>query len=218
MKKITLIALIGLAGFSTYAQSVNLSAYGGYVFDNAFDSYYDFNDYYDGEIQGGFQWGLGVEYKMHPSIGVEISYFRQDTHSPTTYWIPNNGISNGKQFTDFDLGINYIMLGGNKYLRAPDSKFEGFGGLSAGMFIANLSNPDNGNESNVTKFAWGGKLGGIFWASHSVGIKLQMQLLSAVQAAGGGFYFGTGGVYTGVSSYSTIYQFSLGGGLVFNLE
>lgn len=210
---------MGLAGFSSYAQSVYVSAYGGYVFNDNFDSYYDYNDYYEGEIKGGFQWGVGVEYKIQASVGIEVSYVRQDTHAPTTYWIPNYGINGGgKQFTDFDLGINYIMLGGNKYFRAPDSQFEGFGGLSAGVFTAGINNPDNGNENNTTKFAWGGKLGGIYWASHVVGIKLQMQFLSAVQGAGGGFYFGTGGAYTGVSGYSTIFQFSLGGGLVFNLE
>ncbi len=33
----------------------------------------------------------------------------------------------------------------------------------------------------------------------------------------GGFYFGTGGVGAGVSSYSTMYQFGVGGGLVFKL-
>lgn len=159
--------------------------------------------------------GLAAEYRVEPSIGIEISYYRQDTHSPTTYVLSGQGL---KQFTDFDLGINYIMLGGNKYLKAADSKLEGFGGLSAGVFTARLSNPDNGNNSNVTKFAWGGKLGGIFWASEAVAIKLQMQLLSAVQSVGGGFYFGTGGAGTGISTYSTVYQFRLGAGLVFNLE
>ena len=53
-----------------------------------------------------------------------------------------------------------------------------------------------------------------FWASEKIGIKLQAQLLSVAQATGGGLYFG-GGAGVAVSSYSTIYQFGLGGGLVF---
>jgi len=215
MKKLILIALIGSVGLSVHAQNISVNAYGGYVFNNKFDSYYDYGEYYEGDIKGGFQWGVGVEYRVQPSVGIELSYFRQDTHSPTSYLMRDQLVP---KYTDFDLGINYIMLGGNKYYRVPNSQFEGFGGLSAGIFTAGLSNPDNGNETNATKFAWGGKLGGIFWASDKVGIKLQMQLLSAVQAVGGGFYFGTGGVSTGLSSYSTIYQFSLGGGLVFNLN
>ncbi|WP_211222949.1 hypothetical protein [Gelidibacter mesophilus] len=204
-----------MASLGVHAQSVNVSVNAGYVFDNKFDSYYDPTEFYNGKIKGGFQWGVAAEYRVQPSVGIEISYFRQDTHSPTTYLMRGQLLT---KFTDFDLGINYIMLGANKYFRASNSQLEGFAGLSAGVFTAGLTNPDNGNEASVTKFAWGGKLGGIFWASDSVGIKLQMQMLSAVQSVGGGFYFGTGGVGTGVSTYSTIYQFSLGSGLVFNLQ
>lgn len=215
MKKVILIALIAVAGFSANAQDINISAYGGYAFDNSFDSYYDFGEYYEGKIKGGFQWGAGIEYRPQPSMGIEFLYLRQDSHSPTTYRLDNRP---GVQFTDFDLGINYIMLGGNKYVRRMGSKVEGYGGLMAGVFTASVTNPDNRRKDNATKFAWGGKLGGTFWATDSIGIKLQMQLLSAVQGVGGGLYFGTGGISTGVSSYSTIYQFSLGGGLVFNLN
>ena len=50
-----------------------------------------------------------------------------------------------------------------------------------------------------------------------VAIKLQGQLMSAVQSAGGGLYFGTGGAGAGVSTYSSMYQFGLGGGLVISL-
>jgi hypothetical protein len=39
--------------------------------------------------------------------------------------------------------------------------------------------------------------------------------MSAVQSAGGGLYFGTGGGGAGVSTYSSMYQFGLGGGLAF---
>ena len=59
-----------------------------------------------------------------------------------------------------------------------------------GFVASKLTNPDNGNTKNVTKFSWGLKAGAILWASETVGLKLQAQLLSAVQAVGGGFYFG----------------------------
>jgi hypothetical protein len=44
-----------------------------------------------------------------------------------------------------------------------------------------------------------------------------MQLLSIPQGAGGELYFGTGGAGAGVSTYSTMMQFALGGGLTFKL-
>jgi hypothetical protein len=86
------------------------------------------------------------------------------------------------------------------------------------MDILNVENPDNKNTGSGTKFAWGAKLGVNIWASEKVGIKLQADLLSAVQAVGGGIYFGTGGAGAGISGFSTYYQVSFGGGLVFKLK
>ncbi len=58
--------------------------------------------------------------------------------------------------------------------------------------------------------------GGVnIWASEKVGLKLQTNLMSMVQAVGGGLFFGTGGASVGVSTFSTLLQFSLGGGLVY---
>jgi hypothetical protein len=43
-------------------------------------------------------------------------------------------------------------------------------------------------------------------------------LLSAVQSMGGGLYFGTGGAGAGLTGYSTFYQWTLGGGLIFDIN
>jgi hypothetical protein len=48
-------------------------------------------------------------------------------------------------------------------------------------------------------------------------LKLQMQLVSVSQGFGGGAYFGTGGAGVGLQSYSSVYQFGMGGGLAFKL-
>jgi hypothetical protein len=150
---------------------------------------------------------------VRPEYSVEVLYLRQSTNAPTTY---ATGLVTA-DFTDFDIDVNYLMLGGTRHLLSANDKVEGFGGLMAGMVIANLENPDSGREDTATKFAWGLRLGGIVWASEKIGVIVQGQLLSAVQSMGGGFYFGTGGSGAGISTYSTIYQFSLGGGLVFKV-
>ena len=72
-------------------------------------------------------------------------------------------------------------------------------------------------DNSATKFAWGLRLGANIWASEKMAIKLQGQLMSAVQGAGGGLYFGTGGAGVGVSTYSSMLQFGLGGGITFAL-
>jgi hypothetical protein len=212
MKKIFLLTTLALiAVIGAYAQkSVMLNAYGAYVFDDKFDTYYSSNVYLEGKIRGGFQWGAGIEVKLREDTGVELIYFRQDTEAPI----------HGGGFLDnnIDLGINYIMLAGVRYLPVNSEKFEPYAGLMLGMAIYSNKNPEYGQESSATKFAWGFRLGSNIWVSEKVGIKIQGLLLSSVQAAGGGLYFGTGGAGAGVSSYSTLYQFGLGGGLVFRVK
>ena len=197
------------------AQGVRLNLYGAYVFDDQFDTYYTSSQYYEGKIKGGFQWGIGAEYLIQPEYGIELFYLRQDTNAPTRY----QGVLGAGGETDLDLAINYILLAPTKHFLSSNEKLEGFASLMAGVVFADVSSEDvNITDDSVTKFAWGLRLGGIIWASEKVGIRLQTQLLSATQAMGGGFYFGTGGTGAGVSSYSTIYQFGLGGGLVLKVR
>jgi hypothetical protein len=211
MKKLVAILSVILILWvsDTYAQGIRLNAYSSYVFDDKVDSYYDQNDYYNGTVKGGYQWGAGIEFMAHPKYGVELMYLRENTSAPLNYY--NNGV----KFTNFDLGINYFMLAGNRYFSKPGGRVEGFGGAMAGVNVTSVKNPTNGIKNDKTFFAWGFRGGANIWATEKVGIKLQAQLLSAVQSVGGGFYFGTGGAGAGVSTMSSILQFGLGGGLVF---
>ena len=195
-------------------KTTRLNGYAIYVFDDAFDSYYSNSDYYNGQFKGGLQWGVGLEFMPSPMNGIELIYLNQQTTAPTSYWAPGQI---AERHTTFDVGFNWAMLGFNRYMRKPGSKVEGFGGAMLGAAFVNVENPDNGNENSATKFAWGLKFGANIWASERVAIKLQGQLMSAVQSAGGGLYFGTGGAGAGVSTYSSMYQFGLGGGITFAL-
>ena len=216
MKKLCLVfLLLVLPNMDMRSQDFNITLQGGYVFDDSFDSYFDFNEFYEGTIEGGFQWGVGFEYFMLPEYGIELSYLRQDTNSPTTYFRRNDA---SIRFTDFDLAINYIMLGGNRYVSLSDTSIDGYIGLMAGMVLSSADNPDNGSSNDDVKFAWGVKLGAVYWFADAVGFKLQTNLISSVQAMGGGLYFGTGGAGAGLNSYSTIYQFGFTGGLVIKID
>ena len=212
MKKIILSAalIIAAAGLAT-AQNIRLNLYSAYVFDDNVDSYYDPSSYYNGTIEGGFQWGVGIEYMVHQTKGIELKYLRQDTKAPMNYY------DNGAKSKEFELAINYILLGGSNYFELDNEKVAPYAGLGLGMAIIDIKNPTGTNSSNATKFAWNLKLGTNIWASEKIGIKLQVDLLSAVQSAGGGLYFGTGGGGAGVSTYSTMYQFGIGGGLTFKM-
>ena len=196
------------------SQHTRLNGYAVYVFDDQFDSYYDNSNYYEGKFKGGLQWGVGLEYMPHQSSGIELIYLNQKTTALTTYAYPGSG---PVKTTNFDVGFNWLMLAGNRYMRKPGSKVEGLGGFMLGAAFINVDNPVNGNGNSATKFAWGFRLGANIWASERMAIKLKTQVMSAVQGAGGGLYFGTGGAGAGVSTYSSMYQFGLGGGLSFAL-
>jgi hypothetical protein len=194
----------------SFTPHLRVNGYALYAFDDKVDSYYSRTEYFKGTIKGGFQWGGGLEYMMAPVQSVELSYLRMDSNAPMEYYI------DGIQHTDFDVATNYILLGSNRYF-PNGGKVEPYAGLQAGVAVFNINNPDNGNSNNATKFAWGIKAGLNIWANEKVGLKIQTGLNSAVQAAGGGLYFGTGGAGAGVSAYSTFYQFYIGGGLTFNM-
>lgn len=223
MKKFYILLVVGFGFISQLTaqndneSEIRLSLYGMYTFEDSFDSYYDYGNYYQGVIQDGMLYGVGFEFEVRRDVFLELSYLREETNAPTQYY--NGGIFN--KYADFDLKINYLMLGGNHSFSKPGSKVEGFAGFSLGMAIVDIDNND-GNPTNyvnerATKFAWGLKAGAIVWATPKFGVKLQAQFLSVAQSVGGGVYFGTGGGGAGVSTYSSIYQFSLGGGLVYSV-
>lgn len=215
MKKLIFAGcMIVLCALTTKAQNIRLNGYAGYVFDDRVNSTISSNVFYDGTIRGGLRWGAGLEYMVKPDMGIEFMYLRQDTKAPTRFQTSSMIIP---QNTEFDVALNWYMLGFNKSFRKPGARVEGFFGGNMGVAYINVDNPDTRNSNSSTKFAWGIKGGAILWATEKVGIKLQSDLMSAVQAFGGGLFFGTGGAAVGISTFSTMLQFGLGGGLTIKL-
>ena len=214
MKKITLLLfLLTVISVNLKAQKLRANLYAMYAFDDKFESYYNDYIYYHGKIVGGLRGGIGLEYMLRPNKGIELLWLHQSTKAPT-YYRPDGF---AEKYEDFDLTLDYAMVAGESYVRNATGKLEGFGGLMLGAGFINIKNPSTSESSSATKFAWGIRLGANIWASSRIGIKLQGDLLSLVQGAGGGLYFGTGGAGAGISTYSTMYQFGLGGGLTFKI-
>ena len=209
------LVLILIAGTAA-AQEMRLNTYAGYVFKDRVDSYYSSSSFFDAQIQDGLRWGAGLEFHIPNRGAIEIQYLRQDTNAPTTY--ADGGFLGGDiQFTDFDLAIDYILINGTRYFDTGGA-FEPFAGMGAGLGIFTIQNPDNRNKNSATKFTWQLRAGSNIWVADRVAIRIQASLVSAVQAVGGGLYFGTGGGGAGLSTYSSMYQFGFDGGLVFKLR
>jgi hypothetical protein len=211
-KLFTLIALFAFAATAN-AQKIRLNGYANYTFDDDVDSYYSNTSYFNGTIKGGFQWGVGLEYRLNPKYGIELMYQRFDTHAPMEYY--DYRVNRVRQ-SDIDVSINYILLGGVRSMHTSEA-VEPYGGLMLGMAIVDAKNPETQSENSATKFAWGARLGTNLWTQGKLGFKLQAQILSVPQGAGGGLYFGTGGAGAGITTYSTMLQFSLGGGITLRL-
>lgn len=200
-----IFALIGLLLVSVslaWAQpTVTLLTFESYTFADKFDT-----EYGTGKIEDGFQWGGGLEFGLSETMAVELIY--QNLTTDVSY----QGFDaryDGKAV------INYALLGGTRYMPVNE-KISGFGTFNAGV---GWINPDESLDSeSITKFSLGGRLGVRIQTSGKVSIRLHGQLLSPVQWAGGGFYFGTGGGGAGVSTGSTIWQFNLGGSVNIRLK
>jgi hypothetical protein len=214
MKKFMFSALLMTIAFVTFGQKgARINFYSAYVFDDGFDVFNDANTYYNGTVKGGCQWGLGLEYLFNPQSSAEILYLHRGTTVPTTFKF---GTATQAKTENFDLKHDYIMLSGDGHFAKHGSKVEGYAGLMAGVLISNLEAPSLGKSSNNTNFAWGGRLGSNIWFTPKLGLKLQAQILSASRATGGDYYWSWyGPIY--LTEYSTVWQFSLGGGLTFKL-
>jgi len=209
LTKIVLVAVAMSVSYGGFAQKIRLNVYGHYVFNDNVESYYSSTNFFNGTLNGGFQWGGGLEFRINEGYGVELMYFRQDTKAPLQYYALT-GVKN----TTYDVAMNYLMIGGARALHVNE-QVEPYGGIMLGAAFVDTKNPETGTKQSATKFAWGARLGANIWVTEAVGLKLQAQFIATVNAAGGSVYFGTGGSGTAVTAYSSVQQFCLGGGLVF---
>ena len=212
MKKYILNVLLvaGFAGMAT-AQNFRLNAYSAYTFNDRIDSKYSSSNYYDGTINGGYQWGSGIEYMITSSRGIELMYKRQDASVPMVYFY------GGERKSNFNLGLNYILLGGNNYFKLANERIEPFVGAGLGVAIISIKNPIANGNSSLINFAFNLKTGTNFWLTKRIGLKFEATLVSAVKAASDGFYLKHDVADIDLTSHTTILQFGLGGGLTFKI-
>jgi hypothetical protein len=196
MKKVIFSILALAACQAASAQKMGISLQGGYTFQDRVDFSYGYGLIHDNAHYGG-----SLQYDVNPNYSIDLTYLREDTKA-TLYGTLLN--------YEYKIAMNHILLGGLRYYHF-NPKVAGIGGLQAGATIFTSSDV----SGSVTKFTYGIRLGVEISPSPTVGIRLQGQMLSPVQGAGGGFYFGTGGSGVSISTYSSLYLFGFTGGLIF---
>src|SRR6476660_3758548 len=212
MKKIVLLLVSALTMTTMMGQHARLNFYAAYTFDDGFDVVNDANTYYNGTVKGGVQFGGGLEYMFNHQSSAELLYLHRSTTVPANFKF---GTGTQTRQETFDLKHDFIMLSGDGHF-GSGGKAEGYAGVMAGVLISNLEAPSLGKSSSNTNFAWGGRLGSNIWFSPKLGLKLQAQILSASRATCGSYYWSWyGPIY--LTEYSTLWQFSLGGGLTLKM-
>lgn len=205
------LCLLCFVAVSCYTQKIRISSYGSYVLDGMYHIYYPDGDFYGGTINHGSQLGLGAEYMVTPNYGVELNCLkRYTTISPEEAANGNPGIT--------ALEFNYVLLGLNAYPQSNVGRLQAYGGVSTGVVMQtsfNMVNITNYPAKNViTKFAWAARLGGIFWCSNQVGVKLQTQWLSSLQFQNAAVNFDVHRLNGVVAESSIANQLEFGGGLI----
>jgi len=208
MRKISiLLPAILLVAITSFAQTaVEIVPFGGYTFASRND-FYDYNTF--GRIDGGFNVGASMRFNINRNVGIEVLYNHMNTFSNLYDYRYGDKIAGG------NLGFDYIMIGPVQSFNIPGSTVRPFIGAMLGAAV--LTPEEGAGYSSDTKFAAGFQLGTNIYVSPRVGLQLKAQLLSPVDAAGGGFYFSNFGGGGGIDTYSSIYQFSLNAGLIIGL-
>ena len=170
---------------------------------------------YQGKLRTGTGGAMGfaIDVPVRPGMWVEAGYTRQDG---SLDWDPRGG----SKFTISDMSVNFWHLGTVRALGRPGSPVMPFvtGSLGATYFSPSESSVEIDSETyslnSLTKFsvAFGAGFKAYFGEAKKVGLRGQFKVYSSIFNAGGGVWFGPGGVDLGVSG-SGIWQFEASGGL-----
>jgi hypothetical protein len=195
------ILTLGSAG-NMLAQQLHVNGFYGYTFRERVNISGSYNGlrYNSVVMEDGPHFGGSLEFEFRPGVALDLRYQLQQTTG-----FADHGVSR----TPFDLDVHFITMGVLRYTEFSD-KASGFGGLMIG---AGIFDSDKFYTSNFSIGVQGGVL---VKFSDALGLKLGAQVMSPVQGAGGGLFFGTGGVSVGVSTFSTVFQFGFTGGLRFS--
>jgi len=211
-KQIVAFIVIGLAITNTINAQTIFNGYGSYVLKGGYNSEYGNADFLHGITCDGLQWGAGVEYLLSQKYGIEGMYLRRNTRAV------QQSKTDPQKTLSFNLALNYIMAGLNGYLLPVTSKIQPYGSMLAGVVIEEIGFANNSINSSITKVAWAVRLGGKYWISQRVGVRLQAQWTSFFIMDGGLPDMTVYGLNTADINFPIAYQFEVGSGLMIKLN
>ena len=203
-----LLLFIAFSPSSANAQRVELTAFGGYQYWGAYKYYNSYKQTSgkfalgDGPCYGGI---LGFE--VVDNQFVELVFNHQDSRLIDKPYY-------GAQTNLGSVGVNYFQLNTTRTVTVND-KVEPYATLGLG---AALFDPVSAKYSSLWKFSVNFGAGIKYFISDKVGIRLGVGFWAPIQGVGLDVGVGTGGAYAGASTYTTIIQMNMTGGLIFRLK
>lgn len=173
---------------------------------------YTFNEYtyFDGgkiKAAAAFQYGAGLEFFNSRYSSVEISYQRMDTKL-SIY----DGAGKEVNSKDNEGSLNYVLLGGNKYMSNGTGKSQKFVGGGLGVGIINY------RGQSETNFAFNVKGGVKLPSKGALALKLHAYLQSMTATAGSDYWVSDGGTVLTYPNRLWLFQFGVGGALCFDFR
>lgn len=196
--KLLFLSLL-LLPISLFAQKVEITPFGGYVFParmNGSGGYVRF--------QGNAQYGGMISIAVSLVMDIDLIYTRSDTKAEINYYL--------WPYEEVPLSINYIHGGFTKNFRINPT-ISSFVGFNLGACLIAPKQEYN----DVWFFSLGMNAGAKVYVGKRIGFKFQGQLFFPIQDSGFTFFAGSGGAGGGVSLYGTMVQAGLSGGLILRL-
>lgn len=206
IKVICLALILSVSSQVSFAQKFELVPLCGYIFQS---TYYG----YDGriEFEGGLALGGLINFKPTKFVEIGINILNQNTTANLIY----SSSSLGKD-ESMEAGIiNYQLSLVRNYIKKEDQKVIPFMGLDIGcvQFYGKTENADSYYKMSI------GFKGGVKIAlSETLNLRIQPQMEMPIQGAGVGIGIGTGGASVGATTYASVVQFGIIGGIGFSLK
>ena len=176
---------------------------------------------------GGYQVASDVQVSQgdlnvysNPNYGAGISFEVERGLQAELFWIGQQTTMDLKRYSGlteplFDIGIHYFQAGAAYEFR-QNSKQKAFAFTSFSLGVT-LFSPVDVDYSEEWRFSVTFGVGGKFYLSDKVGIRLQTRLLLPLNFNSAGMWCGTGGCSVGVGAWATFVQADFTGGIFVRL-
>jgi len=162
----------------------------------------------DLQFEDGPNYGFGLDIGIQRGVFVELNY----THQQTSVRLKR---FNGFNEDLFDMNTHYFQIGAQyEFRKSKKQKAFPYTLATLGATLFDAKDPSLSDE---WRFSVAFGVGGKFYLSDKIGLRLQTRLLMPLVLSGGGMWCGTSGCSAGVGAWTVVVQFDFTVGVFIRL-